>query len=333
MRQFIMRIQSLYNLIKGIKGKLAGCFQPAPSLFDFLISLVLVINFIPETYIKEIFFVFYTLLLLCFSFMIKPKRDYRSIWLGLITIWSLVSVFIHSYFLSKESITFRYKNMYLMSEGFIYILVGVLLLYMLVRYTTNIKFMYFLTPILLMPWFFEFSVESHLTPFVALFCALLIFFIWKKNKWASCLMFWSGLIYFGLNYAHILSRFRFKIPIMSDLIKQIIQHPFVGSGFNKTLSPDNMVFLDKQQLWLWRYNDFLNLGAQLGILALILCAGFAIENLRRIKINIHLILAITMILIMSAQSIMPFVDKAVTYIFLTGLFIVSSYKKEELNVA
>jgi len=311
---------------------LAGSFQPTPSFFDFLISLMLIINFIKETYIKEIFFVFYILFLWSVTFLIKPKREYRNIWLGILTIWSLISVFIHSYILSQESITFRYKNMYLMSEGFIYIICGVLFLSLLVRYSTNIKFIYFLSPILAIPWFFEFIKDQHLTPFVALFIALLIYCLWKRKIWAFMLMFWSGLTYFGLNYSYILNKFRFKIPIMGELVRQIIQHPFVGSGFNKTLSPDNMIFLDKQQLWLWRYNDFLNLGAQLGIVALFCSLFFISGILSRIRANWHLILAITMILIMSSQSIMFFADKAVTYLFLTGLIILNSYKKEAADV-
>jgi hypothetical protein len=317
--------------MKGIRESWLDFFQPAPSLFDFLISLMLVINFIQETYIKEIFFVFYTLLLLCLTFIFKPKRNYQNIWLGLIAIWSLIGVFIHSFILSKESIVFRYKNMYLMSEGFIYILVGILFLYILIKYTTNIKFLYFLFPVLIMPWVYEFKKDSHFTPFVALFLALLIFFLIKKRYWISMLMFWAGLVYFGLNYTAVLGRFAYKIPVMKGLVKQIIQHPFVGSGFNHTLDYNNMIFLEKAQKWLWRYNDFLNIGAQLGIIASIFCLIFTFLTLIRIKINIHLILAITMILIMSVQSIMFFVDKAVTYIFLTGLFIVSSYKKEEFG--
>ena len=320
-------------MIKEIGVKLADSFRPAPSFFDFLVSLILVINFIPQTYKKEIFFVFYTLFLFCLTFIVKPRRNYRSIWLSLIAVWSLLSVFIHSYILSKESIVFRYKNMYLMSEGFIYILAGILLLYILVKYTTNIRFLFFLTPILLMPWFFEFSVENHLTPFAALYLALIIYFLIKRRRWITLLMGWGGIILFCFKHTHILTRFRFKIPVISELLSQIAQHPFIGNGFNKTLNPDNMVFLDKQQLWLWRYNDFLNLGTQLGVISLVLCLGFVFETLIRIKIGWHLVLAITMILVMSFQSIMPFVDKAVTYIFLTGLFIVSSYKKEELNVA
>lgn len=314
-----------------MKG-LVGCFQPAPSVFDIFIAFILIINFIPETYIKEIFFVFYTWFLLCLTFMFKAKRQYSNVWLGLLVLWSLVNVFIHSYFISQESITFKYKNMYLMSEGFIYIICGAIFLNIVVRYSKNIKFIYLLSPVLLMPWFFEFSKDHHLTPFVALFLSLIIYSVIKKRLWVSFLLLAPGLVYFYIKHTWVLSKFRFKIPMVKELVSQIIQHPFVGSGFNKTLNADNMVFLFKENLWLWKYNDFLNIGSQLGITALILCVLLAFKILNTMKSGVCFVLSLTLILIMSAQSIMFFVDKAVSYLLLTGMFVVNNYKKEAINV-
>lgn len=313
------------DLIKGTRRGLEKIFSPAPSCFDFLISLMLVINFIKTTYIKEIFFIFYTLFLWCISLMIKPKRNYTNIWLVTLLIWSLISVFIHSYLIYTESIIFRYKNMYLMSEGFIYILCGVMFLNLLIKYSTNLKFLYLLIPILSMPWFFEFSVENHLTPIFALAAAILIYSIIKKIRWCSILMMWIGIIYFGLNYQHILNRFRFKIPVMKALVLQIINHPFIGNGFNKTLNYDNMIFLQDKQLWLWRYNDFLNIGSYLGIIGLICAIMFVYGETVKLS-GIKLVITFAMILIMSFQSIMFFVDKAVAYLFITGLFIYNTEK-------
>ena len=166
---------------------------------------------------------------------------------------------------------------------------------------------------------------------MALSLALLAWLILKKKYRVSLIIILGGILFIFCQYGWLMNRFRFKIPVLTSLIKQIIQHPFVGSGFNHTLSPDNMVFIDSQQIWLWRYNDFLNLTSQLGLISLISCVGFCIVTLRRIKNDFNFFIAVMMILVMTAKSIMPFIDKAVTYILLTGLFIVFDYKKEEIK--
>lgn len=324
---------NIFVKIKSIfKKGLDYLFNPLPSFFDFLISLMLIINFIQADYIKEIFFVFYTLFLLCLTFVLKPEREYKNFWLGVLAIWALGSVFIHSFFLSKESITFQYKNMYLMSEGFIYILAGILFLTILIRYSTNLKFLFLLSPLLLKPWIFDFSKDSHLTPFVALYLSILIYSLIKKKNYASSILFWSGLFIFTIKHNFIITKFRFKIPVMKELLDQITRHPIVGNGFNESFSPYNkMILIPNQQFqWFWRYNDFLNLGSQLGAIALILSVLFALSTLKNIKSGFYLILAITMLLIMSSQSIMFFTDKATTCLLLIGLIILSSYKKEEI---
>lgn len=317
-----------------------GWFQPAPSVFDFCISFILIINVFRQKFHKEIFFVFYVFFLLILTFMTKQKRDYKNIWISILACWSLLGVFIHSYILSQESIVFRYKNMYLMSEGFIYILTGAILLFIIVRYATNLKFLYVLFPVLLIPWFHEFYHEGifefHLTPFIALFISILIYLIIKKRFIISSLLVSFGVFFSFANWQYVGGKFVYKIPVIKQILSLIFRHPFVGTGFNKTLSPDNMIqvphITNNAPVWLWRYNDFLNITSQLGILAFICCVFFIMGTARKIGKEPRLILFIAMVLMMSAQSIMPFVDKAVTYLLLTGLFIIESYKKEEQNV-
>ena len=54
-------------------------------------------------YQRQIFFVFYCIFLISLTIFLKPYRNYTSIPLALLVIWSLISVFIHSYFYYPNS--------------------------------------------------------------------------------------------------------------------------------------------------------------------------------------------------------------------------------------
>jgi hypothetical protein len=142
-----------------------------------------------------------------------------------------------------------------------------------------------------------------------------------------------GSIVFLLNYNSIIGYFSTRILMFKELIKDILSHPFIGTGFNKTLNPDNMKFIiEGRNGWLWRYNDTISLGAYIGIFAIICLVWFMIETVRKIGFNYHLVIFLTIILISSFQMTVFFVEKAVSCLLLTGLCLVQSYPKEEKYV-
>src|SRR3990167_10148780 len=118
-------------------------FSPHPSLFDLCVVGFIFIPWVKGDHNKSLFLVFYTIFLLALSFMMKPKREYRSLPLSLLALWSMLGLFIHSFALYPRSLTYQYKIYYLMVEGFLYILFGVIFIRTVIKYSTNLKFILF----------------------------------------------------------------------------------------------------------------------------------------------------------------------------------------------
>jgi len=130
-------------------------------MFDkglYLFSFICPIFFIPgwETNMAQgIFFVFGVFGLLALSFMCKRQREYKNIYLSLIVLWSLMGVFIHSFVMSdNKSFISKFINFSLMSEGFIFVLCGAILFYLVVSYSKNFKIVYPVLAICVLNLFF-----------------------------------------------------------------------------------------------------------------------------------------------------------------------------------
>lgn len=94
--------------------------------------------------IQGIFFVFGIFALLGLAFLSPRQRECKDNRLiGLLILWSLLNVFIHTfdYWLGKSS-RGGFINFCLMSEGFIYVLCGCLLYYLVLSYTKKFNIFY-----------------------------------------------------------------------------------------------------------------------------------------------------------------------------------------------
>jgi len=312
---------------------LADLFRPAPSLFDVFAMGILSVNFLKDSFQREIFFIFYIIFLLSFAASLKEKRHYQNIWLTLILLWSFAGVFIHSFYIYKGSITMRYLNLYLLSEGFIYILFGVLFFVTVIRYSTNIRFVYLLSPILLIPWIKDHSMQffadyGRHTLIVSFLLSVLIYlFLRKKYKFLSVIiLFLTVLLFFKFDV--IRSRFLCRPYVFEYLIKSIINHPFVGAGFNKGLAPDNAIF---GGYWggVYKHNDYLSIGAYLGLPIVFFIIMFVRRTIRDIKLSIWLIPFLTIAIMSFFQMTMFDIAKAVSCVFITILCVLRAYKKKE----
>lgn len=321
---FIMR-----EAVRKVLTVAGGCFRPLPSLFDLAVAGFLGIVFIKGQYIQSIFFIFYIIFLYSLTIGLRYRRNYKSLPLALLTIWALIGVFVHSYFICQQSITMKYLNMYLMSEGFIYILFGVIFIKIVITYSTNLRFAYLLLPFAMSIWW----TEHRATIWMALIISTLIYLL--INKKFKILLFLTPLLSFivWLKWNAMMSGYACRPIVWKKLTAMIIQHPFVGMGFDNSLRPSNAIF-DTPFSWggIYMHNDLLNIGRCLGVLVIVFILWFIFNSVRRIGKNWSIILFLTVVLTSLFQMTMFIPAKAAVVLTIIALVLTQTYKQEAENV-
>lgn len=126
-------------------------------LFTFLCPIFFLFNW-DLNMMQGLFFVFGVFFLLGLSFFSKRQINYFNKYLGLIVIWSMAMVFIHTFkFSLTQGYTASFLNFCLLSEGFIYVLCGCLLFYLIVSFKKNFNIVYPLIAINLLNFIFAIS--------------------------------------------------------------------------------------------------------------------------------------------------------------------------------
>lgn len=278
-----MRSISSINTVKGTQGGL----RPLAVLFDFLLCGIMGVSLMPNLTLQRIYFVFYIFALACVSVGLRPKRDYTSLPLVLLSLWGMLGVFIHSYEISESSFTFNYLNMYLMSEGFIYLFSAVLFISLAVRHSSAWWPYCLLVPIGFCSAFAgRYSVNKTLV--LSFITACLIYLLVNKRYILASLGALITGIFTKIYWQPLAYSFSWRIPVWKQLVGDITTRPFWGQGFNKFLKPDQMVWIEGTG-WLDKHNDYLNAGACLGIPALLLILWFAISSAYRVRASVALI--------------------------------------------
>lgn len=286
-------------------------------IFNFLIYFSLVIVFINNDTFRGSFFIFYSLFLFIISLSIEQKRKFISKSLVLLIILNMFNMFIHSYTIPEKSIVLKYFNMYILSEGFIYLLSGALFLVTVIKYLSNIKLMYILFPIALFPW-----IKELIHPRISiLLSALLSFLIYSviKRKFKVCIFILLLLSFICIKYnSHFYCRNNQRCFVANKLVEDIKNHPIIGTGYIKTINPEYCVFKPSYG-WVYRHNDFLSFAAYQGIPSLILLIIFLYSIFKIIGLNVYSFIILTFVFTCFMQATM-FVDirKALVILFITG---------------
>lgn len=322
--------------------RMAGWFiRPAPSFFDLCLAGFLILPYIRDGYRQEIFFIFYIIFLVCISMGQKPIREYHSLPLMLLSLWALIGVFIHSYLICEESITMRYLNMYLLSEGFIYILFGSLFITMVVKYSRNMRIFYLLIPFGLIPMLLKqispapliliYATPRNFTLWGSIGISITLYFALRRKWLYTSILASIGLILAFLKRGVLMSNWQARPYAWGQLIREIIKHPFVGSGFYHGLEhPKHMIWIEYQNHgWLFRHNDYLSLGAYLGIFATICVMWFLINSAKKIGIRPALIPVLIIIIMSFFQLNMFRIERAGPFLLIASLCLKQGYQKEE----
>ena len=272
-------------MIKKWGGKVIDYFfNPRPTLFDLCVCFgILGISFVRPA-LRGFYLEFYAIFLVVIGFNYKEKRCFNGSSLTLLCLLGLISLFVHSFYVNFGGLSFQYLNFYLMHEGFSYIFFSALLFYIVVKKSTNLRLLLFVLPVVGKDWFARMMHGGQMSPILALGVGFIVYLIYKKRyKWAL----FVGIVALDImvyNYDWLMMKFTCRPYIWKDLLGRIIDHPFIGNGFNKLLIPDNLIKVKAWgNTWLYRQNDFLSLMAYIGAFAIIPIGLFIKELAVRFK--------------------------------------------------
>lgn len=294
--------------------------SPLPSFFDLSVMAgIFGILWLPKVY-QGIYLVFFSIFICSLTLMLKPIKNWKSIGLALFVLWSFVSVFIHSWMVDAKSVTYKWVNFSLMSEGFIYILFGSILLVNIVNYSRNIKLIYFIIPIAMIPWIKVMLYHGQISPMLGLAVAFIAYLIMKKEYMIAVILTVPMIIGCLVKHEWIIMKWICRPYVWVELLKQIKEHPFVGSGFNKFLTPDNLTWIRQIGAvtygWLWRHNDYLSIAAFIGTPVLLPIGLFISEVFNKLRYSWKVVPFMAIAIMCFFQMTMFSAEKS--FILITG---------------
>lgn len=305
--------------------------RPCPSIFDFFVAGILFISLFTGTR-QGLFFVLYSFFIALLTLSMKPKRNYISFPLMLIAIWAMIGIFLHNRVViyPKNSFMNSYFVLSTMFEGAIYVVAGVLLLNSIVRYSSNLKFVWMLMPFASIFIFSHMVRGGSMTILFAVAVSLLIYAFLKKRFALAVSSLLLGIGMFALNYPWVLMKWETRPLVWQQLIKGIKSHPFVGNGFCEYLW-GNMTWIEPDKFgWAYRHNDYLSIGGYLGIPALIFAAWFVIDTCLKIRIRPLLIVFMAIAITCFFQMTMFYPDRGMLCLLMTGICLSEAIKKEDV---
>ena len=264
----------------------------------------------------------------------KPKREFNSLPLALFVLWSFFMIFVHNKIqIVPGNFMNQWLNMSIMFEGFIYILFGYLFIRNIVIYSSNLKFIFLLLPFALIPTIKIYTIGGQMTIYMALILSVIIYlFLKRKNTIAIILSIMSATEVIGL-WPYVVKKFSCRPVVWHQLFLEIHKHPFIGSGFNHTLQPNNMIWVNYignvNYGWIFRHNDLLSIGAYLGAVVILFLVWFIAESLVRIGKTIYIIPFLTIALASFFQLILFDPVKGAICLTLIGVCLKETYKGEK----
>jgi hypothetical protein len=162
--------------------------------------------------------------------------------------------------------------------------------YVLVSKGKNLRLFFVTLPIALIP-FFKLSVYSGRGSIVfAMAIAAIIYLLMRKKYGWSLVIALLSLDLFIYKFVWFKMKFACRIPLWKDMFLDLWQHPFIGTGFNKLLIPDNMMISTSWgKTWLFKHNDYLNIVGVLGVFAIIPVLIFIRRIILQTKNSLYLI--------------------------------------------
>jgi len=264
------------------------------------------------------------------EFILIKRRSFRNVWAGVVASISLSSIFLHNYYISD--FTEKFAAFSLMSEGFIYILCGILFLKVVYEHGSNRLRDYPVLWGILLIWVIRAVIEKSFSPIVSLVIVTVIYFFRRKQYTIAYFMFLPIMVGILNFWYQMWLKLQCRIWTNIILIKDIFSHP-LGQGFNNSLN-GNVIFCDMFVKWgkmfnaldnteagslIYPHNDFLNIAKDLGIPVLICVIIGLLFFLKGARDEPLTYLCIAVLLMSCVQTTWYFPNNAVIFIPLFGI--------------
>lgn len=299
--------------------------NPCPTLLDLCIVLGIAgMGFAPQC-LQGFYFCFYSAFIVVMSFRYQDVRKIDNSSLTLLCLLSLTGLFIHSFEYTPKSISFQYLNFYMMFEGFIYVFAGCLLFSVVASKAKNLRLLFLTLPFCLLKTIDSFIYSGRGSIIFAIAIALIVYLLMnKKFTWASAILT-ASIFFFILKHDWFLMKWRCRLPLWHDMYFNLWKHPFIGTGFNKLLVPDNMmVSASWGRTWLFKHNDYLNILNVLGVFAIIPITMFMWNVLNIVKRSWYFVPCLGIAILMFVQMTIFRGDMALAIVVFLGLAVVEN---------
>ena len=229
-------------MLKNLNRWVGVIFNPRPTLLDLMIGSFLVVPFLRGDATKATFIIYYSFFLAIIGFMMKPKREYRSIPLMLLSAWALISIFLHNTIevLPGHNLFNYHKNMDLGMEGFLFLFAGSLFVITVIRHATNLRFTYLIIPFCFIPWIRNMEYWGSMTPMLGVGLAIFIYLVLRKKRIAASLCALTGLTIIVKNWNWVCIKFTCRPMVWWQLTKDMfygIERSGIGVNGKFILDP------------------------------------------------------------------------------------------------
>jgi len=127
-------------------------------------------------------------------------------------------------------------------------------------------------------------LSNSYTGALALGLVAVFYYLYKKEWLKLSAVISASILFIIFHYNLLWQKFLIRMELWGITLKEIISHPFLGSGFDNSLS-FNMVYSRLNRGFTYRHNDFLNIARDLGVIFTIVLLIGMFKVLKKSKID------------------------------------------------
>lgn len=281
-----------------------------PSVFDmcavYFVCAIPFVRFIPGYYDK-IYFVYGAIILWGIGLTQKAEREYHNKWLGLLTIWAVVNVFMNN--VRKDpGFMSNFYNWGFLNEGFIFLFGGILFIVTMAKHAKAFRWLYFPVAIILCSYYTtRFNVDGRegnmsMSPVFALLMATVVVLWLCRKKVLAFIMVLGAAGVAWWKWDHVMDKLRCRGVAWWSGWEEARLAPSVGETWDNTVnSVSGFKYYAEWDGLAYRQNDYLEYIRIHGLPGLALVLAFIYGLLRKERMSIAYWLGILVLILCMTQ--------------------------------